>query len=169
MKILQGYVGNRTKEITLAAVFAAFYVITRQIKIDVFPTVSIRICGVFAYIPAMFLPWMFTWIVPFIVSFTSVEPVGSFFALSVGVQVAYFSSRLLKRYNVLSLLFATYAANLTGCTVRVLMGVIPLGVSFPIYMFKATVMAAACLVLAPPILRSFKSLGIINFKRRSEW
>jgi len=152
-------------EKVLSVTFAAAYHITRQFKFMVFPTVFIRICGTFAYIPAMFLPWRYTWVVPAIVAFTSVEPVGSTLALTAGVQVAYFSSRLLKRYRILSLLFATFAANLTAYGVRVSMGLIPSDVAFPFYMLKTTVTAVAILILAPMILKILESRDIINFKR----
>lgn len=163
--LVGGYVRTKTMEKVLTATFAAAYHITRQFKILVFPTVFIRICGTFAYIPAMFLPWRYTWVVPVIVAFTSVEPVGSFFALTAGIQVAYFSSRLLKRYRILSLLLATFTANLTAYGVRVLMGIIPPDIAFSFYMLKTSVTAVAILVLAPPILKLLKSRDIINFKR----
>jgi len=163
--LVGGYTKSKTMEKVLSIVFTATYHITRQFKILVFPTVFIRICGTFAYIPAMFLPWRYTWTVPLVVAFTSEEPIGSTLALTAGIQVAYFSSRFLKRYRILSLLFATFAANLTAYGVRVSMGLIPADVGFTFYMLKTTITAVAILILAPIILKLLESKDIINFKR----
>ena len=163
--LVGGYAKSKTMEKVLSITFAAAYHITRQFKIMVFPTVFIRICGTFAYIPAMFLPWRYTLVVPIIVAFTSVEPIGSTLALTAGIQAAYFSSRFLKKYRILSLLLATFVANLTAYGVRVSMGLIPADVGFTFYMLKTTITAVAIVILAPMILKILESKDIINFKR----
>lgn len=167
MKLLEGYVKNRTKEIALTAIFTSLYVATRQFTIVIFPTVFIRPCGFFAYMPVTFLPWTYTWVVPVIVAFTSEEPVGSFFALLAGVQVAYFSSRLLGKHKMLSLLLATYVANFVAVYVRSLMGLIPFFLGVFMGLFKATTTAIACLILAPPVWRLLENMGIIKFSEEN--
>jgi len=163
MKLLEGYVENRTKEIALAAIFAALFFVTRQIKIDIFPTVSIRICAIFAYVPVMFLSWQYTWIVPIIAAFTSPEPVGSTIGLSAAIQVSYFSSRLLKKYRTISVILSSFTANLTALFIRASMGLFPFHVALPLYLFKATTLSLTAIVLVPPIWRILEYSDVFNF------
>ena len=163
--LVGGYVRTKTLEKVLSVTFAAAFHIVRQFKILVFPTVFIRVPAVFAYVPAMFLPWRYTWFVPAIVAFTSEEPIGSTLALTAGVQVAYFGSRLLKKYRILSLIFATFAANFTAYYTRVVMGIIPATETLPFVLLKTSIMVVAIMILAPPILKILESKNIINFKR----
>lgn len=163
--LVGGYVKTKTLEKVLSIAFALTYHISRQFQFMVFPpAVFIRICGAFAYIPAMFLPWRYTWVVPILVLFTAKEPVVAFLALTAGIQVSYFTSRILKRYRVLSLLLATLTANIVAWYSWVLIGLIPPG-ALSFCLLKAAVTAVAIAVLAPPILKILESKNIIEFKR----
>ncbi|MBA7638925.1 hypothetical protein ES703_46581 [subsurface metagenome] len=165
--LVGGYVRTKTVEVVLSATFTAVYHIVRQFKVMVFPTVFIRFAGVFALIQPMFLPWKYTLVVPILVLFTSVEPIGSFFALLFGTQVVYFSSRLLKRYKILSLILGTLTANFASYYVRVLIGLIPADVGFLFYLLKFSITAAVILAVAPLILKTLTSLKVVDFKRQA--
>lgn len=162
--LVSSYTKSKTMELVLSATFSVTYHIARQFKFMVFPTVFIRICGIFAYIPAMFLPWKYTWVIPAIVLFTSPNPIASTLALTAGIQVSYFASRILKRYRILALVLATFSANLTMYGVLALMGIIPAEITFPFYMFKAAVTTVSIVALAPIIIKILEHKKIVDFR-----
>jgi len=167
MKLLQGYVENSTVAISLTAIFSALFVATRPLVIPIAPGVVIAICGSFLYLTPLFLPWKYTWVLPFLVAYTGSSPIRNFITVTAGTQTCYFTSRLLSktmRFQVLSTILATYVTNMVGSIVRHLMGTTPIAIGFPACMVKATVTAASLLIIVPVIIEALKATGVVNFE-----
>ena len=60
MKLLQGYVENRTKEAALAAIMLALFFVTRTYKITINPAFSIDFAGAVIYSAASVLSYPYT-------------------------------------------------------------------------------------------------------------
>lgn len=162
----RSFVRSKWAELAIVFVSAVCYYLTRQVTFTIYPTVSIRICAVFAYVPMLFVSWKYSLVVPMLVFFTSPEPFGSFFGLLAGTQTAYFAGRLFGKYRVLALVFATLAANLAAWYTRVFMGIIPSAtVGFAAYMVKATVTAMAIVLMAPVMLKALEKTHLIDFNK----
>ena len=165
--LLGGFVRTKTLERVLTITFATIYHITRQYKVMIFPMVNIRFSGIFAYTPAMFLSWRYNLVVIALYFFTTPEPIGGTIAFAAGIQVAYFGSRLLGKYKIVSLVFATFTANFIAIFIRAsVLGLFPFEAAIGPAMLKATLLSVAMLIIAPQILKILESREIISFKER---
>lgn len=164
------YVKNRTKEIALVIIFASLFVATRQFGIPVVPGIDIRINAIFAYIPATFVSWGYTWVFIFVAAVTGEDPMRSVIGFTVGMQMIYFLSRALPRkwWSFLPFIPTTYCVNLVGALYRDLMGQVPFMVGLPACMIKATGLALASVILVPPILKALVRFGAIDFEEEEK-
>jgi len=167
VKLLEGYVENRTKEAALAAVLAALLVVFRPIQILVVPGVVISFLGLFLYLPSILFSWSYTWLIPVVAAVTAPRPVFSFIAVSIGCQVAYFSSRLVPRrgfFKVLPFVLGAYIANIVGVIIYHYAGILHYNIGFPLLMVKGTVSALVAVLLAPPVFKVLEVIGVVNFE-----
>ncbi len=167
MKILKGYVENRTKEAALATIMAALVVVFRQFQIPLVPGVVISFMGLFLYLPSVILSWPYTWLIPVVASVTAPRPLFSFIAVSIGCQAAYFSSRLLPKrsfYKVLPFVLGAYIANIVGVIIYHYAEILHFTLGFPLLMVKGTVSALVAVVLAPPVFKVLEVLGVVTYE-----
>lgn len=93
MKLLEGYVKNRTKEAALAAMLMALFFVGRTFKIQILPFFLLDISGIIVFTAASVFSWPYT-IIFSLVTLYQGSTIFMFPAFIIGTQVTFILSRL---------------------------------------------------------------------------
>ena len=152
-----------TKQLTLAAGFAALDIVTKPLGVYVVPGVALRISALFTYLAVLALPWPFTMALTLLGVYAADNVIKNIASFLVGTQVVYFVGRRLPvKWKALAVVAGTYPANIAVAAVNSLMGIGPFWVQLPAVIVKASVIAVVALLIGPPVILMMKRLGFFN-------
>lgn len=97
MKVLQGYVENRTKEAALAAILLALYFVTKNTKIQVTPILGLDFSGAIILTSASILSWPYTILFSLLPLYLGSSPIFNIISFFVGTQTVFFLSKMVKK------------------------------------------------------------------------
>lgn len=169
LTILRGYIRGKIAQYSVLGSLSALYVSTKSTAVMIAPDVFLRPSIAFAYIACTVLPYPFIWLFPILAAATSTHPLQTFISASVGVNVAFFLSRVLKwrksetASRVTSMVVATYMAQLATAGFKSAMGIMPFFTYLPLGAVKASYAAISIAVLGVSILWLLQYVGIVNF------
>ncbi len=163
VKILKGYVENRTKEAALAAMFLALFLVNRYIRIEFF-LLSLNFAWAFGHTAIIILSWPYSFLFSLGSTITSSTPLKSLIATLPACQVTFFSSKLLKgKWRILSAAFGSLTGNFISAYYLYLVGKVPLEIGLPISFVKACLSILPVLVLAPSIYKMLEKMGVMDW------
>jgi len=162
VKLLEGYMENRTKEAALAAIMLALFFVTRNFKIQITPIIGFGLSAIWINTAASIFSWPYT----VVFSLSTLYGGSSILALPswfVGTQITFFLSKLVRRkWAKYTPVFGEIAGTLTYVLILGYLGTIN-----PI-VFLATIavgQVVACSVAfagSLVIWKTIRMLGIIE-------
>jgi len=167
VKLLEGYVKNRTLEFTLAAMFGALVLISRQIALPIFipPLKGLDPSGIFYSSMLLVLSYPYIWLFSGILAFTSVMPLPAFPCWAIGFHIFYFLSRLIglrwARY------FSFFSSPINGIVTLIIFGwlkIFPFNVFFIPVMTKTLSQGVLAFMLVPLIIKLLEKFGVITYE-----
>jgi len=163
MKILKGYVENRTREVALAAMLGALALVARKITIPIAPFGGIECSIIFWATIVLVLSYPYVWWVAAIIGLTSGFGILTVPGTLIGQTVFYFLVKFagIKRGKYLSF-FGTTFTVIFSCPILAYIGVWPPGVFMPA-VIKSFVQGLIAIIMVPPFLRLLEKLNFVDF------
>jgi len=165
MKLLEGYVENRTLEAALAAMLGALCVVGRSIKVPIYGVCMMDFGTTFWVVSILVLSYPYVWMFSILLSLTSTIPTPAMLVFLFALNTAYFIRRIagLKSKWVIPLL--PYAVTL-GDIIFLLYGLklLPFEVYIGPALFQATLGVIQVIIMVPIIMTSLEKFGVV-----AEW
>lgn len=162
MKLLEGYVKNRTREAALAAVFGALFLIVRTIRVPILPPliiVDFSIC--FWSSAVLFLSYFYLWVFALLMSITSTLP-PSIIGTLVGMHIIYFLNKLIGRKGIYLCFFASIFNGIANTFILNYLKIINLWPIFPTLMVKMIIQGIGAVILVPIIFNFLERFNVIE-------
>lgn len=164
MKLLQGYVENRTKEAALAAIMLALFFVARTFKIQVSPAFGFDFAASVIFSAASVLSWPYTVLFSLSVLYRGTTPftVLSFFA---GTQATFFLRKVVKdEWAHHTVTFGTVVAAPGYGVILHLLGLMNIRTYFIVSGIPVLLAIAATYVGGGAIWLAFRRFGIVDME-----
>ncbi len=165
MRLLEGYVKGRTKEVSLAAMLGALILIGRYITLPIFipPLHGLEPSVVFYSSAILVLSYPYVWLLSFTMALTSNLPLPAFPTWLIGFHIFYFLSRLmgLRRARY----FSFFCSPIVGIILLIefgWLGILPFEVFFVPIMVKTFAQGILAVLVVPLIIRVLEEFSVIE-------
>jgi hypothetical protein len=157
---LRGPLRSAVVEITVTAVFSALVVVTRAFKVPILPPIVVAdLAGAFSYTPSSLISFPYCLVFVALNTMTAPNPFLAFFPWVVSIPLVNLTSKIAGQYAMWTPLLGPYTGISIFVVVIQLAGGLPITVTFPAAVIRATANFITIIVLSPVIWKTFDRMG----------